>query len=393
MDAGLGRRPGSARDPRKRGSENREMEMVRLERCAKSYGSVTALSEIDLAIPRGEFVTLLGPSGSGKTTLLNLIAGMIAPTSGRIFIGGKDATAMPPSKRDIGMVFQNYALMPHMTVFDNIAFPLRVRKLPRAEIKRKVMDVLDLVQLPEVAGRKPRELSGGQQQRISLARCIVYNPAIILMDEPLGALDKKLREDMQLEIKRLHRELNITMLYVTHDQEEALTMSDRIVLLSRGRVEQAGSPDELYHRPVTTFAANFLGHSNMLEGRVEAVGPPVQISTASGRSFLTQASAEARPGQAINAMVRPENVTIREAAGAAAGETMENELEGTVSESLNLGGVIRHYVSVAEGRTFVSVELNRPGRPPLEKGTKVRLGWRAIDMRLLAPGGPAPAAP
>jgi putative spermidine/putrescine transport system ATP-binding protein len=366
------------------------IEMVRLERCSKSYGSVIALAEIDLTIAKGEFVTLLGPSGSGKTTLLNLIAGMVSPSAGRVFIEGRDATELPPSRRGLGMVFQNYALMPHMTVFDNIAFPLRVRKLARAEIQRRVAEVLDIVQLPKVARRKPRELSGGQQQRISLARCIVYNPAIILMDEPLGALDKKLREDMQLEIKRLHRELGITMLYVTHDQEEALVMSDRIVLLTGGRVAQVGTPDELYHRPLSTFVANFLGHSNLFEGRVEDNGPPVCVRTADGLALRSQhlasgQEAGARVGELVSLLVRPENVMITVASDPTA-ET-ENSVEGTVCESVNLGGVIRHYVAGSGGRTFVSVEFNRPGLRVLDKGTPVRLSWRAVDMRLLSSSG------
>ena len=227
--------------------------MIELDGVAKSYGDVHALRRTDLSIAKGEFVTLLGPSGSGKSTLLNLIAGMIAPSAGRIVIDGRDATTLPTNQRGLGMVFQNYALMPHMTVFENIAFPLQVRRLPKAEIRRKVAEALDLIQLGHVADRRPRELSGGQQQRVSLARCIVYNPALILMDEPLGALDKKLREQMQLEIKRLHAELGITMLYVTHDQDEALTMSDRIVLMNGGRIEQQGTPDALYFKPETVF--------------------------------------------------------------------------------------------------------------------------------------------
>jgi putative spermidine/putrescine transport system ATP-binding protein len=362
------------------------IEMVRLERCTKRYGGVTALAEIDLAIAKGEFVTLLGPSGSGKTTLLNLIAGMVTPSTGRIFINGKDATELPPSRRGLGMVFQHYALMPHMTVFDNIAFPLRVRRLPRAEITRKVAEVLEIVQLPQVAGRKPRELSGGQQQRISLARCIVYNPAIILMDEPLGALDKKLREDMQLEIKRLHRELGITMLYVTHDQEEALVMSDRIVLLSGGRVAQIGTPDDLYHRPQSRFVADFLGQSNLLEGRVEDHGPPVRIRTADGL-MLRSEPLPSEPvtafqvGESVSVMVRPENVTIATRTDAM-GQS-ENTVDGTVAESITLGGVVRHYVTGPGGRTFISVEFNRPGLRLLEKGTPVRLAWRAVDIRIL----------
>lgn len=363
------------------------IEMVRLERCTKSYGSITALAEIDLTIAKGEFVTLLGPSGSGKTTLLNLIAGMVTPSTGRIFIDGKDATALPPSRRGLGMVFQNYALMPHMTVFENIAFPLWVRRLPRADIKRRVAEVLEIVQLPHVAGRKPRELSGGQQQRISLARCIVYNPAIILMDEPLGALDKKLREDMQLEIKRLHRELGITMLYVTHDQEEALVMSDRIVLLTGGRVAQIGTPDDLYHRPHSKFVANFLGQSNLLEGHVEAYGPPVCVRTSDGLSLLSQPllseqMTDLRIGQPVSIMVRPENVIIAMPTDAPA--EMDNTVEGTVDESVTLGGVVRHYVTGPGGRIFISVEFNRPGLRLLDKGTPVRLSWRAVDMRLLS---------
>jgi putative spermidine/putrescine transport system ATP-binding protein len=364
-------------------------EMVRLERCTKSYGLVTALTEINLTIARGEFVSLLGPSGSGKTTLLNLIAGMVKPSAGRIFIGGKDATDLRPNRRGLGMVFQNYALMPHMTVFDNVAFPLRVRKLARAEIKRKVAQVLDMVKLPDVADRRPHELSGGQQQRISLARCIVYNPAIILMDEPLGALDKKLREEMQLEIKRIHRELGITMLYVTHDQEEALTMSDRIVLLTGGRMAQVGTPDELYHKPNSPFVADFLGHSNLLEGRVEDCGPPVRVRTADGQIFFSQAGANVVSGKPVSIMVRPENVAIMAVSDIA--EQMENEIEGTVSDTVTLGGIVRHYVAVSGSRVIISVQLNRPGLRALDKGTKVRLGWRALDMRTLASDNDAPA--
>src|SRR5690606_24648249 len=213
----------------------------------------------------GEFLTLLGPSGSGKSTLLMAIAGLNNPDDGEIWIDGKLATFLPPFQRDIGMVFQNYALFPHMTIFENIAFPLRMRGTEAATIKTKVADVLDKVQLSHVAQRLPRELSGGQQQRIALARCFVYQPSIILMDEPLGALDKKLRDALQLEIKQLHEDLGITVLYVTHDQEEAMVMSDRICLMNNARIEQIGTPDELYHRPKTVYAADFLGESNFMD--------------------------------------------------------------------------------------------------------------------------------
>ena len=355
------------------------MEMIELRKVSKSYGALTALAEADLSIAKGEFVTVLGPSGSGKTTLLNLIAGMLRPTAGEIFIGGRDATDLPAGKRDLGMVFQNYALMPHMTIFENIAFPLRVRRLPRAEIRRKVHEVLELVQLPDVAERKPRELSGGQQQRVSLARCIVYNPALILMDEPLGALDKKLREQMQLEIKRLHTELGITILYVTHDQEEALTMSDRIVLMNRGRIEQAGPPDELYFRPRSVFAADFLGDSNLLAGRVESIGETVKVAlTRSGVSAPAPDFA-LEAGQPVTILVRPENMIVL----GPDDEACENSLQARVVDAIVLGGVVKYHLALPDGTRIVAQELNQIRRRRLERGRDVILAWRAEDSVLL----------
>jgi putative spermidine/putrescine transport system ATP-binding protein len=357
------------------------MAMVRLEKASKRYGEVVALQEVDLSVQEGEFVTLLGPSGSGKTTMLNLIAGMIAPTSGRIHIAGKDATQTPPNKRGLGMVFQNYALMPHMTIFENIAFPLRVRKMSNDEIKAKVAKVLDLVHLPQVANRKPRELSGGQQQRISLARCIVYNPSIILMDEPLGALDKKLREQMQLELKRIHTELKITMLYVTHDQEEALTMSDRIVLLNEGQIEQMGPPEDMYFHPHSVFAADFLGDSNMWDAKLDAAGAQSRVALAAGIALRAGSSAFAQAGETVKAMIRPENVSVvREGDDAS---RFENHVEGTAIDSIILGGVIKHYVQLKGGATIVAQELTRSGRRALAPGQSVKLAWRASDTLLL----------
>ena len=224
----------------------------------KTYGSVVALKSASIEMQEGEFLTLLGPSGSGKTTLLMAIAGLNNPDSGEIWIDGKLATYLPPFKRDIGMVFQNYALFPHMTIFDNIAFPLRMRKMDAARIRKEVGRVLEIVELGHVSMRFPRELSGGQQQRIALARCFVYKPSIILMDEPLGALDKKLRDTLQREIKQLHENLGITVLYVTHDQEEAMVMSDRICVMNDGGIDQIGTPDELYFNPTSVFTADFL---------------------------------------------------------------------------------------------------------------------------------------
>ena len=356
--------------------------MVRLAGCVKHYGEVIALAHVDLEIARGEFVTLLGPSGSGKTTILNLIAGMAQPTSGRIFIADVDVTDLPVHKRGLGMVFQNYALMPHMSIFENVAFPLRVRKLPNEEVRHKVNEVLELVKLPQVARRKPRELSGGQQQRVALARAMVYNPSLVLMDEPLGALDKKLREQMQLEIKRLHVELGITMLYVTHDQEEALTMSDRIVLLSGGRIEQMGDPDDLYFRPRSVFAADFLGDSNLLDvsiaGAAEADG--LRLASAIGVELVARPRIPPPPGMALRAMVRPENVSVLRDAEQPADL---NVLGGSVLDSILLGGVVKHYVQVGGAVTLVAQELNRAGRGGVARGATVRLGIRPEDILLL----------
>lgn len=353
--------------------------MVQLQGVTKRYGEFEALHSIDLSIAKGEFVTLLGPSGSGKSTLLNLIAGMIMPSSGRIIIDGRDATTLPTNRRGLGMVFQNYALMPHMTVFENIAFPLQVRGLPKDEIRRKVTGVLDLIQLGHVAGRKPRELSGGQQQRVSLARCIVYNPALILMDEPLGALDKKLREQMQLEIKRLHAELGITMLYVTHDQDEALTMSDRIVLMNGGRIEQQGQPDTLYFKPETVFSAEFIGSSNLIPGEIAAgEGGTVTLKTALGAFPVPAPDRPIRPGDRGVLLVRPENMMLTDRAD-------PTSVAGRIEDSILLGGVVRHFVRCADGSMVIVQELNQPGRAGARRDETVRAGWTMDHARLLPP--------
>jgi putative spermidine/putrescine transport system ATP-binding protein len=311
---------------------------------------------------------------------------MVGPTAGRIWIDGRDSTDLQPSKRGLGMVFQNYALMPHMTVFENIAFPLRVRKLPKDEIKRKVGEVLEVVRLPDVARRKPAELSGGQQQRISIARCLVYNPSIILMDEPLGALDKKLREEMQLELKQLHTKLGITALYVTHDQEEALTMSDRIVLLNEGRIEQMGTPDELYFRPRSLFAAEFLGDSNILAGKVDGTGTSASVETEAGHKIACRSSTTAKVGEAVKVMVRPENVTML-----TNGETSDlpNQLPAEAVDTISFGGVIKGYARLGDGTTMVVQELTKAGRHMPTGGAPVTLAWAAEDTLVLPlPGSP-----
>ena len=234
---------------------------------SKHYVAVRAVDDVDLVVPRGEFLTLLGPSGSGKTTILMMIAGFVHPTSGDILLDDREITHLPPEKRNFGMVFQGYALFPHMTVEQNVGFPLKVRRMGRAEAEPLISDVLDLVQLAHLRDRLPRQLSGGQQQRVALARALVFSPDILLLDEPLGALDKKLRTEVQIELKDLHRRVGTTFLYVTHDQEEALSMSDRIAIVRDGKFVQMGRPDELYERPASRFVADFLGKSNFFTGR------------------------------------------------------------------------------------------------------------------------------
>ncbi|MGA0564356.1 ABC transporter ATP-binding protein [Ancylobacter sp. VNQ12] len=353
--------------------------MIELQGVAKSYGDVHALQRTDLSVAKGEFVTLLGPSGSGKSTLLNLIAGMTKPSSGRIVIDGRDATTLPTNQRGLGMVFQNYALMPHMTVFENIAFPLQVRRLPKAEIRLKVQQALDLIQLGHVADRRPRELSGGQQQRISLARCIVYNPALILMDEPLGALDKKLREQMQLEIKRLHAELGITMLYVTHDQDEALTMSDRIVLMNGGRIEQQGAPDALYFKPETVFSAEFIGSSNLIPGTIEIdADGAYALNTALGRFPAPAPATAMKAGDRAVLLVRPENMALTASGNA-------TSIAGRLEDSILLGGVVRHFLRCTDGTTLIVQELNQPGRTGAHRGDEIHAAWLPAHARLLPP--------
>lgn len=361
--------------------ENRSPKpMVQIKGLRKEYGNFVALQETELTVPVGEFLTLLGPSGSGKTTLLNLIAGMTSPSSGQIVINGRDVTNLPPEKRDIGMVFQNYTLMPHMTVFENIAFPLQIRKVPKAEIGRRVTEVLELVQLPHVADRKPKELSGGQQQRISIARCIVYKPDLILMDEPLGALDKKLREQMQLEIRRIHTELGITMLYVTHDQEEALNMSDRIMLMNAGSVEQLGAPNELYFEPKTQFTADFIGASSLLDATVTKTGKPALLELQGGigcRVFLHE---DVRTGTTGKLLLRPEVLRLVQPGAVEPGH---NIATGRLASTLVTGGTSKHFVTLDNGATIIVQELTNQATTRLQPGIPVAVTWPEHSARFL----------
>jgi putative spermidine/putrescine transport system ATP-binding protein len=361
-------------------TKNPATPMVQITGLRKDYGRVAALHETNLTVATGEFLTLLGPSGSGKTTLLNLIAGMNSPSGGEIIINGRNVTSLPAEKRGIGMVFQNYALMPHMTVFENIAFPLQIRKLPKAEIKQRVTEVLDIIQLPHVADRKPKELSGGQQQRISIARCIVYKPDLILMDEPLGALDKKLREQMQLEIRRIHTELGITMLYVTHDQEEALNMSDRIMLMNAGRVEQLGTPHELYFEPRTQFAADFIGASSLIDATVMEAGEPASLRLPGGgtcRAFLHDAS---EAGVAGKLLLRPEALRLVQDGSHPPGH---NVLQGRIASTLVTGGTSKHFVTLDSGETVAVQELTNQNSTRLQPGLRVAVSWPENAARFL----------
>ena len=346
---------------------------------AKNYGLVSAIAEASLEMAEGEFLTLLGPSGSGKSTLLMIVAGLIQPTAGDVWIGGKLSTYAPPNKRDIGVVFQNYALFPHLTIAENIAFPLRMRGVSTAEAAKKVARALEIVQLPTVAGRLPKELSGGQQQRIALARCMVYEPSIILMDEPLGALDRKLRDHMQLEIKRLHKQLGITVLYVTHDQEEAMAMSDRICLMSHGRIEQIGSPHDLYYRPKTVFAADFLGDSNILDAKILEAGEDGALEIVGGSKIRAPIAAGMSGGAAAKLVLRPENLRVLDSAG-----TADNIVEGELSEVVFTGGMDRYFITLPGGVILSTKQFTDAAAVPPAVGSRVRIGWRRDQAVVLA---------
>jgi putative spermidine/putrescine transport system ATP-binding protein len=334
----------------------------------KRYDSLVAVDDLDLTLNTGEFLTLLGPSGSGKTTTLMMVAGLQQPDAGSIRLNGVSVASLPPYRRDVGMVFQNYALFPHMTVRRNVAFPLEMRGTPAAEIARLVDEALALVKLPDHGERLPKQLSGGQQQRVALARAMVYGPALLLMDEPLGALDRKLREQLQLEIKRVHRERSISVLYVTHDQEEALTMSDRIAVFNKGRIEQIGTPEELYDRPATRFVASFIGDTNLLAGRVLGVaGGICEIETAAGR-IAASARTPIEAGAAVFVAVRPERVVLAPVQTAGAG------LAGIIVEQVFLGTSRKYVVRLPDGTEVVVL---RPiSDPPFEQAAPaVRLSW------------------
>ncbi len=351
---------------------------VVFDRVQKSYdGESLVVKDLNLAIGKGEFLTMLGPSGSGKTTCLMMLAGFETATHGEIKLGGRPINSVPPHKRGIGMVFQNYALFPHMTVGENLAFPLEVRKTPKAEIERKVKHALDMVQMGAFAGRRPAQLSGGQQQRIAVARALVFDPELVLMDEPLGALDKQLREQMQYEIKHIHETLGVTVVYVTHDQSEALTMSDRIAVFNDGKIQQLSSPDDLYERPENAFVAQFIGENNRLMGTVRAMenGHAVVEIDGGGQSLALPIACGA-VGERTQLSIRPERITV----GA---EEMPNKAQGRVEELIYLGDHIRCRMSVLGHDDFIVKVPNTAGHAHLSEGETATVGWLTEDCRAL----------
>jgi putative spermidine/putrescine transport system ATP-binding protein len=356
---------------------------IEVRDAVKHYGDVVALDGVSVHVRPGEFLTLLGPSGSGKTTTLNAIAGFVDLTRGDILLDEQPIAPIPTHRRNIGVIFQNYALFPHLRAAANVAYPLKQRRVPRAERDRRAEEALELVGLHGVGRRYPRELSGGQQQRVAFARAIVFNPRVLLMDEPLGALDRKLRESLQREIKSIHRDLGITFVYVTHDQEEALALSDRIAVFRDGRIEQLGTPAELYENPRSRFVAEFMGESNVFPGRAEEPrgGGP--------RTFHAPALADpvriAADGPAGDCclVLRPQKLTLT--AAAAAGE-FDNRLAGRVADVSYLGATRRVTVACGETVLFVREESHR--RTPLEVGDEVLVSWSA-DAGLLVPDEPS----
>jgi len=355
--------------------------VIGIERVNKRFGGFTAVHEADFAIERGEFFSMLGPSGCGKTTTLRMIAGFEQPTSGRITLEGKDVSRVPPYKRNVNTVFQHYALFPHMNVFDNVAFGPRSRRVAKSEIAGRVRELLEVVRLADFANRKPGQLSGGQQQRVALARALVNYPSALLLDEPLGALDLKLRQAMQLELKRIQREVGITFVYVTHDQEEALTMSDRIAVMSEGHVEQIGTPEEIYHAPASVFVAGFIGVANLLPATVDAVDGSTARVTLPGGSHATAllSGTTVAPGGPATVMLRPERirVSVAEPTGDAA------RLGASVTQLTFQGPVIRTELRAADGTGVVAHIGPDDDLPLLRSGDRVWLTWDEDAARVL----------
>lgn len=350
-------------------------QLVEFVGVTKSYGGfLTVIHDLNLVVRKGEFLTLLGPSGSGKTTSLMMLAGFEMPTLGEIRIAGRPVQDIPPYRRNIGMVFQSYALFPHMTVAENLAYPLRVRRVPKPDMKTRVARALDMIQMQRFADRKPAQLSGGQQQRVALARALVFEPDLVLMDEPLGALDKSLRETLQYEIKHLHERLGVTVVYVTHDQGEALTMSDRIAVFNHGRIEQLATPADLYERPENVFVAGFIGENNALPGIVREVNAEFCIVDLPLGSVSARTGPGVVPGSKIVVSIRPERVRILSDA-----TRPENTLRATVTDVTYLGDHRRAHMRVGNEQAFVAKLPNMSGCRLLPVGEQLDISWWPED--------------
>ncbi len=358
-----------------------EQGFVVFDRVQKSYdGETLVVKDLNLSIGKGEFLTMLGPSGSGKTTCLMMLAGFETATHGDILLDGKPINNIPPHKRGIGMVFQNYALFPHMTVAENLAFPLEVRKMSKSERETKVKRALDMVQMGDFGGRRPAQLSGGQQQRIALARALVFEPELVLMDEPLGALDKQLREHMQFEITKLAHDLGITTVYVTHDQTEALTMSDRVAVFDDGRIQQLAAPDELYEQPQNSFVAQFIGENNTMMGTVKEIKGDACIVQLDGGELIDAVPVNvSEPGERTLISIRPERVEFNK-------ERLHEDahtLNAEVLEFIYMGDIFRTRLRVAGNENFVIKTRNAPDQRRLKPGEQIEIGWLPQDCRAL----------
>ncbi|UXN62107.1 ABC transporter ATP-binding protein [Phyllobacterium zundukense] len=348
---------------------------IRLEEVSKSFGLLTVVEGLNLEIGKGEFISLLGPSGSGKTTILMMLAGFENPTSGAIWAGGQRIDSLPPHRRNMGVVFQNYALFPHMTVSENVAFPLKMRSLPRAEVKERVGKALDMVQLGSLAERRPSQLSGGQQQRVALARALIFEPEVVLMDEPLGALDKQLREQMQLDIRDLHRRLQLTIVFVTHDQSEALTMSDRIAIFNRGKIEQIGKPSDIYDHPSTQFVAEFIGETNLVWGCVQGIeGDTARVQLPGGQQVFVETATDLRPNSSVCLSIRPERIKVGRRAG--------NNITAAVSDIVYHGDHLR-LIARSDSQSLI-VKTDR-SQPTLSIGDEVHLSFLPSDCWVVSP--------
>ncbi|MHC1948345.1 ABC transporter ATP-binding protein [Bradyrhizobium sp. UFLA06-06] len=354
---------------------------VSLTDLKKNYAGVAAIAGVSLDICSSEFLTLLGPSGSGKTSTLMMIAGFEVPSSGDISIDGVSVICEPPYRRNIGMVFQNYALFPHLTVAENIGFPLKQRGVPKAERERLVGEVLELVRLAGYGGRYPRQLSGGQQQRVAVARAIVFKPRLLLMDEPLGALDKQLRENLQLEMRRLHADLRITFIYVTHDQEEALTMSDRIAVMNEGKVAQIGRPEDLYNRPCSRFVAGFIGESNFMPAVVRGVENDIVVAECAGVPVRAFSSMRPASGTKVTLTTRPERLRFANRV-AECGPTV-NRMSVTVTEAVFTGERCRYLVKADDGTSMVLKEPTSAAVSRRTPGERAEIAWSAADTILV----------